>query len=128
ARGRRRDARELEVELAGSDRRFGDVERRFALIIFLAGDGLLLDQDFSAFECTAGELGVGLGGSQRRLRGARVEREKQLATGDALAFSEVRRLDKAAGARTDLDALGGLEATGELVPVGHVLQDRKSVV
>src|SRR5690606_15134530 len=63
-------------------------------------------------------------GCQRRLRGTRVEREKQLAPGDALALREVRRLDKAAGARPDLDALGGLEATGEFVPVRDVLLER----
>jgi thiamine pyrophosphate-dependent acetolactate synthase large subunit-like protein len=59
------------------------------------------------------------------LGGARVQGEEQLALLDHLAVAEMDRLDIAADAGADIHALDRFEASRELVPVHHLLLQRR---
>ena len=71
-----------------------------------------------------GHLGLSL--RQGGLGRARIQGEQQLAALDHLAVAEVDGLDIAADAGAHVHALNRFEASGELVPVPHLLLQRHS--
>ena len=78
----------------------------------------------SARQVGAGEVGLSLGGGERGLGRARIEREEELALAHGLAVAEMHALQVAADAGAHLDALRRLEAAGEIVPVDDGFLER----
>ena len=68
---------------------------------------------------------VGLGGIDGELERPLVDGEQQVALLDGAAVAEMHLVDVAGDAGPDLDALHGLEAAGELVPLGDAAGERR---
>ena len=135
---RRRDARELEVELgrvdSGAGR--GDIRLRFARcvdarVVLFARHRLDVDQLLAA-RCI-GRSKLSAGNCARQLRfglrqlgaiRARVDHEQQVAFVHLAAFGEIHALDVARDARPHFDGLDGFEPAGEFVPLGDVALER----
>ena len=134
---RRGDARELEVQFRGAQRRFdgrclrgGLLGERGAAIELLVRDRVLGGQPFRALELGGGALNRGAGAQQLGaqaidlgLERPRVDHEQQVAARDDRAFLEADRGDVARHARPDGDGVDGLEAAGEFIPLGEVARD-----
>ena len=135
AAGDRRDhARELEVQFGGAQRRFdaGDLRhdllgKRDATLDLLAGHRVLRGEPPGAIELglraplgRSRALQFGAQAVDLGLKGARVDLEQQVALADQGAFAEPDVRDVAGDAGTDLDRVDGLEAAGELVPLGDL--------
>ena len=129
---------EFDIELCGLQRAFGlglggtrRLQRLTALIDGLFGDRAGLHELQAALEIALGKLLLGacvrelpLGLQRDRLERARIDDVKQIASSDDRTILELYTVDEAADAGTDLNLLGRLEATGELVPVGDGPFDR----
>ena len=134
---RRGDARELEVQLSGAQRRFdgrrlrgGLLGKRGAAIELLMRDRVLGGQPFRALEFGGGALNRGAGAQQFGaqaihfgLKRPRVDHEQQVAARDDRAFLEADRGDVSRYPRPDGDGVDGLEAAGEFIPFGQVARD-----
>ena len=123
--------RELDVELGGLERAFGDglggvggLQGLTPLVHHLFGDCIGLHEGQSAIELALGQLRFGacvgkltVGLGRHRLERARVDDIEQVAGMHHVAVLELDIGDKAADAGTDLNLLDRIEAAGELVPV-----------
>ncbi|MDQ1155444.1 hypothetical protein QE389_002643 [Brevundimonas sp. SORGH_AS 993] len=139
ARGRRRDAGVVQVQTRGADRGVGGgqiglgrIDGGLVGVILGLGHRLRRQQGLAAGQVGAGQgqlrlhlgdLGLGLG--QGGLGRARVQGEQQLALLNHLTVAEVNRLDIAPDAGAHIHALDRLEPAGELVPVAHLLLQRR---
>src|SRR3954468_21831967 len=129
---------EFDIELCGLQPAFGlglggtrRLQRLTALIDGLFRDRAGLHEFQAALEIALGKLYLGacvgelpLGLHSDRLERARIDEVKQIASSDDRTILELYTVDEAAYPGADFNLLDGLEATGELVPVGDGSFDR----
>ena len=96
------------------------------------GDGARADQRGAALDLQLGQVDlrlvardVGLGAVDGDLVRPLVDGEQRIADVDDLAVLEMQLVDEARDAGAHLDRGDRLEATGELVPLGDPLGDRR---
>ena len=111
----------FQVELRGLERRAGFGGGGVTGLGFLTGDGGGSEQPFGARGLAAGDMGAGGREVVLRLVPAGIDGEEHVTLAHELAGLEVHGFKVARDARAELDGLGGVDVTGELLVFGDEL-------